>query len=67
VSVLRRQSRAATGLTIASYSVIDGLGVRHAHDALAYAGLLFLILGPVFPVAAATRRPLAPGRSAESS
>jgi drug/metabolite transporter (DMT)-like permease len=47
----------ATGLTIASYSVIDGLGVRHAHDSFAYAGLLFLLLGPVFPLAAATRRP----------
>jgi drug/metabolite transporter (DMT)-like permease len=49
-----------TGLTIASYSVIDGLGVRHAHDAFAYTGVMFLLHGPVFPIAAATRRdPLA--------
>jgi drug/metabolite transporter (DMT)-like permease len=32
----------ATGLTIATYSVIDGVGVRHAGNPLAYAGVLFL-------------------------
>jgi len=48
-----------TGLTIATYTVIDGLGVRHANDAYAYGGLLFLIQGPVFPVIAVVRRPLA--------
>lgn len=46
-----------TGLTIASYTVVDGLGVRAAHDSYAYAGLLFALQGPVFPVIAAFRRP----------
>jgi drug/metabolite transporter (DMT)-like permease len=46
-----------TGVTIAAYTVVDGLGVRRAHDPLAYAGLLFLLQGPVFPVVAAFRRP----------
>jgi drug/metabolite transporter (DMT)-like permease len=45
-----------TGLTIASYSLIDGLGVRHAHDVFAYAALLFLLLGPVFPLVAIIQR-----------
>jgi len=30
-----------TGVTIASYTVVDGLGVRHAHNSLGYLGLLF--------------------------
>jgi drug/metabolite transporter (DMT)-like permease len=46
-----------TGLTIASYTVVDGLGVRAAHDTYAYAGLVFALQGPVFPVIAAFRRP----------
>jgi drug/metabolite transporter (DMT)-like permease len=46
-----------TGVTIAAYTVVDGLGVRRAHDPLAYAGLLFLLQGPVFGVVAAFRRP----------
>jgi drug/metabolite transporter (DMT)-like permease len=46
-----------TGVAIAAYTVVDGLGVRRAHDPLAYAGLLFLLQGPVFPVVAALRRP----------
>jgi drug/metabolite transporter (DMT)-like permease len=46
-----------TGVTIAAYTIVDGLGVRRAHDPLAYAGLLFLLQGPVFPVVAAFRRP----------
>ena len=46
-----------TGVAIAAYTVVDGLGVRRAHDPLAYAGLLFLLQGPVFPVVAAVRRP----------
>jgi drug/metabolite transporter (DMT)-like permease len=46
-----------TGLTIAGYTLLDGLGVRHAHDPYAYAGLLFLLLGPVFPVVVLFRRP----------
>ena len=47
----------ATGLTIAAYTIVDGLGVRQAHDPYAYAGLLFLLQGPVFPLIAAYRRP----------
>lgn len=46
-----------TGLTIASYTVVDGLGVRAAHDSYSYAGLMFALQGPVFPVLAAFRRP----------
>jgi drug/metabolite transporter (DMT)-like permease len=46
----------ATGVTIAGYTVVDGLGVRHGHDPYAYAGLLFLLQGPVFPVVATLRR-----------
>ena len=32
-----------TGALIAAYSLCDGLGVRHAHDTLGYAGALFVI------------------------
>jgi drug/metabolite transporter (DMT)-like permease len=46
-----------TGLTIAAYTIVDGLGVRRAHDPYAYAALLFLLQGPVFVVVAAFRRP----------
>ena len=46
-----------TGLTIASYTIVDGLGVRAAHDSYSYAGLMFLLQGPVFPLIAAVRRP----------
>jgi len=46
-----------TGLTIAAYTIVDGLGVRAAHDAIAYAGLMFLLQGPVFPLIAVIRRP----------
>jgi drug/metabolite transporter (DMT)-like permease len=45
-----------TGVAIAGYTIVDGLGVRRAHDPYAYAGLLFL-LQAVFPVVAAFRRP----------
>ena len=31
-----------TGVLIAAYSLSDGLGVRHAHNTLGYAGVLFL-------------------------
>jgi drug/metabolite transporter (DMT)-like permease len=48
----------ATGLTIASYTLADGLGVRAAHDPYSYAGLMFLLQAPVFPVFALIRRPL---------
>jgi drug/metabolite transporter (DMT)-like permease len=47
-----------TGVTIAMYTIVDGLGVRRAHDPWAYAALLFLLQGPAMTVAAAARRPL---------
>jgi drug/metabolite transporter (DMT)-like permease len=52
----------ATGLTIAAYTLVDGLGVRQAHDPFAYAGLLFLLQAPVFPLIAVFRRPAAQWR-----
>jgi drug/metabolite transporter (DMT)-like permease len=55
-----------TGLTIAAYSITDGLGVRHVHDPWAYTGLLFLLMGPPLLVAAAVRRPLAAWRDTAS-
>src|SRR5215469_9622672 len=45
-----------TGLTIAAYSVTDGIGVRHAHDPWAYTALLFVLMGPPVLLAAAVRR-----------
>lgn len=48
-----------TGLTIASYTIVDGLGVRQAGDPWAYVALLFLLQGPALTVAAAFRRPRA--------
>ena len=35
------------GVSIASYTVIDGLGVRHAHNTYGYVALLFALQGPV--------------------
>lgn len=35
-----------TGVTIASYTVVDGLGVRHAHNPAGYLALLFVIEEP---------------------
>ncbi|HXQ60160.1 MAG TPA: DMT family transporter [Acidimicrobiales bacterium] len=52
-----------TGLAIASYTLVDGLGVRRAHDPYAYAALLFLLLGPVFPAVVLVRRPLSVWRA----
>jgi drug/metabolite transporter (DMT)-like permease len=40
-----------TGLAIASYTVVDGVGVRQSGSTLGYAGWLFLINGLVMPVA----------------
>jgi drug/metabolite transporter (DMT)-like permease len=48
-----------TGITIASYTVVDGVGVRAAHNPYAYAGLMFALQGLVFPVIAVFRRPAA--------
>ena len=44
-----------TGLAIASYTVVDGLGVMHA-PLFAYPGWLFLLQGPPIAVLAAIRR-----------
>jgi drug/metabolite transporter (DMT)-like permease len=46
-----------TGLTIASYTIVDGLGVRLAHNPVGYGGLLFLLYSPVFAIMALVRRP----------
>lgn len=46
-----------TGLTIAAYTIVDGLGVRRAGDPWAYAALLFLLQGPPLAMVAAVRRP----------
>jgi uncharacterized membrane protein len=54
---------AVTGLTIASYTLVDGLGVRASHNPYGYAGLLFLLQGPVFPLIAVIRRPLSQWRN----
>jgi hypothetical protein len=35
-----------TGVTIAAYTVVDGLGVRHAHNPAGYLALLWSHLGP---------------------
>jgi drug/metabolite transporter (DMT)-like permease len=35
-----------TGVTIASYTVVDGLGVRHAHNPAGYLSLLFIFQAP---------------------
>jgi drug/metabolite transporter (DMT)-like permease len=51
-----------TGLTIAGYTIVDGLGVRHAHDPWAYTALLFLLQGVPLTGVAAARRPLAAWR-----
>lgn len=42
-----------TGITIAGYTVLDGLGVRHAHNPLGYIALLFLLQGPIVTAIAA--------------
>jgi len=46
-----------TGVAIAAYTTLDGLGVRQAGTVAGYTGWLFLIDGPALPIAAvATRR-----------
>ncbi|MEO6881596.1 MAG: EamA family transporter [Mycobacteriaceae bacterium] len=46
-----------TGMAIATYTTLDGLGVRRADTAAGYAGWLFLLQGPVLPLMAlAVRR-----------
>jgi drug/metabolite transporter (DMT)-like permease len=41
-----------TGMTIAAYTTVDGLGVRRVETAAGYTGWLFLVQGPVLPLAA---------------
>jgi drug/metabolite transporter (DMT)-like permease len=41
-----------TGITIASYTTVDGLGVRHSGSVLGYTGWLFLLQGPAVPILA---------------
>jgi drug/metabolite transporter (DMT)-like permease len=46
-----------TGVTIAAYTTVDGLGVRHSGAVLGYAAWLFIAEGAVMPlVAVAARR-----------
>lgn len=45
-----------TGVTIAAYTLVDGLGARAAHDPFAYTGLLFLLQGPAIAAIAVVRR-----------
>jgi drug/metabolite transporter (DMT)-like permease len=51
-----------TGLTIAAYTIVDGLGVRHSHDPWAYAAFLFVLQGPPMAIFAAFRRSAADWR-----
>lgn len=44
-----------TGLMIASYTVVDGVGV-HVSDVLGYTGWLFLLQGPAVPILALVLR-----------
>jgi drug/metabolite transporter (DMT)-like permease len=45
-----------TGVMIAAYTTLDGLGVRSAGTVAGYTGWLFLLQGPVLPLAAAMAR-----------
>jgi drug/metabolite transporter (DMT)-like permease len=46
----------STGVAIATYTVLDGVGVRHAHDTLGYIAWLFALQGPLIASLIATRR-----------
>lgn len=39
-----------TGITIASYTVVDGIGVRHSGNPVGYLAVMFLLQGPVIAV-----------------
>jgi drug/metabolite transporter (DMT)-like permease len=56
-----------TGVTIAAYTIVDGLGVRRAHDPWAYVALLFLLQGPAMTAVAAFRRPASAWRDASTT
>jgi drug/metabolite transporter (DMT)-like permease len=47
-----------TGLAIAAYTVVDGVGVRKAHATLGYISWLFLASGLLMPIALAAGRRL---------
>jgi drug/metabolite transporter (DMT)-like permease len=47
----------ATGVAIATYTVIDGLGVRASHHPISYTAALFAMQGSLFLVGAFARRP----------
>ncbi|MHB8246973.1 MAG: EamA family transporter [Acidimicrobiales bacterium] len=52
---------ALTGVLIATYSLSDGLGVRHAHDTIGYAGMLFVVESSILVIGlAAWRRRVLP-------
>ena len=52
-----------TGVLIASYTIVDGVGVRRSGDVLAYIGWIFLLQAPVLPAFALARHGRAlPGR-----
>jgi drug/metabolite transporter (DMT)-like permease len=46
----------STGVAIATYTVLDGVGVRHAHDTAAYIAWLFALQGPLIAGVISTRR-----------
>ena len=45
-----------TGLFIAAYTVVDGIGVRHSGTALGYSAWLFTLESPLIPLFALARR-----------
>ena len=45
-----------TGVSIAAYTTVDGVGVRSAGTVLGYTGWLFLLQGPALPVVAVLAR-----------
>jgi drug/metabolite transporter (DMT)-like permease len=55
-----------TGVTIAGYTVLDGLGVRHAHNPVGYVSLLFVMQGPIVAAIAAATIWRAPRRPAST-
>jgi len=46
----------ATGVAIAVYTVVDGLGVRRSHDALRYAVVLFALQATLWVITVVVRR-----------
>src|SRR5262249_29553290 len=44
-----------TGVLIASYTIVDGVGVRQSGHVLSYIAWIFLLQGPVLPVVALAR------------